>query len=224
MSRTKSGWRSGREGLATNHVKPSIGRLKLKNVNALHLQGLYRERLDSGLSGSTVQKTHHVLHKALSQAVRWNLIPRNPADAVKAPTASSKEMRPLSALEARRLLEAARGERLEALYVLAVHTGMREGELLGLKWEDVDLERGVLRLKRALVREGGKVVLGDLKTAKSQPKRPAHPRRRGSPARPPGAPDGGDGAYRLHLPAQRARLRHGERYPHQPLEPSQPLL
>src|ERR671916_1667792 len=71
--------------LVTNHVKPALGRVKLKTLNALHLQGLYRERLDSGLSGSTVQKVHHVLHKALAQAVRWDLIPRNPADAVKAP-------------------------------------------------------------------------------------------------------------------------------------------
>jgi integrase len=66
------------------------------------------------------------------------------------------------------LLEAASGDRLEALYVLAIHTGMREGELLGLMWEDVDLERGVLRLRRALVREGGKVTLGHLKTPKSR--------------------------------------------------------
>ncbi len=64
--------------LVTNHIKPALGRLKLKNLNALHLQGLYRERLDSGLSASTVQKVHHVLHKALAQAVRWDLIPRNP--------------------------------------------------------------------------------------------------------------------------------------------------
>ena len=69
--------------LVNNHIKPALGRLKLKNLNALHLQGLYRERLDSGLFGSTAQKVHHVLHKALSQAVRWDLISRNPAHAVK---------------------------------------------------------------------------------------------------------------------------------------------
>lgn len=78
----------------------------------------------------------------------------------------------------------ASGDRLEALYVLAVHTGMREGELLGLKWKDVDLERGIdlergmLRLRYALVREGGKAVLGDIKTPESRPERQAHPRRR----------------------------------------------
>ncbi len=158
--------------LVTNHVKPSIGRVKLKNVNALHLQGLYRERLDSGLSGSTVQKIHHVLHKGLRQAVRWALIPRNPADDAKAPTPTTKEMHPLSACEARQLLEAAAkfGDRLEALYVLAVHTGMRRGELLGLKWEDVDLTSAVptIRVRRTLTRMGTGYTLGEPKTKKSR--------------------------------------------------------
>jgi integrase len=129
--------------LVTNHAKPTIGRLKLKNLNAPHLQGLDRERMDFGLSGSTVQKLHHVLHKALAQVTRWDLFPRSPADAVKAPTPTTKEMCPLSVLEARRLLGAARSDRLEALYMLAVHTGMRCGELLALKWEDVDLDVGL---------------------------------------------------------------------------------
>jgi integrase len=143
--------------LVTNHVKPSIGRVKLKNLNARLLQSLYRERLDSGLSGSTVQKIHHVLHKALTQAMRWELIPRNPADSVKAPTPTPKEIHPLSALEARQLLEAARGDRLEALYVLAIHTGMRRGELLALKWADVDLDLATVRVRRTLTRgEGGR--------------------------------------------------------------------
>src|SRR5215216_6309534 len=154
--------------LVTNHVKPSIGRVKLKNVNALHLQGLYRERLNSGLSPSTVQKVHHVVHKAFAQAVRWSLIPRNPADDVKAPTPAPKEMHPLSASEARRLLEAARGDRLEALYVLAVHTGMRRGELLGLKWGDVDLANTTVRVRRTLTRNGTGHVLGEPKTKKSR--------------------------------------------------------
>ena len=142
------------------------------NVNALHLQGLYRDRLDSGLSGSTVQKVHHVLHKAVSQTMRWNLIPCNPADAVKAPTASSKEMHPLSASEARRRLAAASeaGDRLEAFYVLALHTGMRRGELLGLKWEDVDFDNATVRVRRTLTRidDGKRLALGEPKTKKSR--------------------------------------------------------
>jgi len=154
--------------LITNHIKPALGRLKLTNLNALHLQGLYRDRLDPGLSGSTVQKIHHVLHKALAQAVKWNLIPRNPADSVKAPTPTPKEMHPLSASEARKLLEVAQGDRLEALYVLAVHTGMRRGELLGLKWPDVDWENATVRVRRTLTRKGTGHVLGEPKTKKSR--------------------------------------------------------
>jgi integrase len=156
--------------LVTNHVKPSIGQVKLKNLNALHLQGLYRERLGAGLSSSTVQKIHHVLHKGLTQAVRWSLIPRNPADSVKAPTPTPKEMHPLSAQEARKLLEAAQGDKLEALYVLAVHTGMRRGELLGLKWPDIDLDNATVRIRRTLTRpdNGRRLALGEPKTKKSR--------------------------------------------------------
>jgi integrase len=158
--------------LITNHVKPTLGRLTLTNLNALHLQGFYRDRLDSGLSGSTVQKMHHVLHKALAQAVKWNLIPRSPADSVKAPSSTPKEMHPLSAAEARKLLATAQGDRLEALYVLAIHTGMRQGELLGLKWEDIDLDRQTVRIRWTLTRKGsdtgGSYGLGAPKTKKSR--------------------------------------------------------
>src|SRR5215211_3849686 len=133
--------------LVTNHIKPALGRLKLTNLNALHLQGFYRDRLNSVLSGSTVQKMHHVLHKALAQAVKWHLIPRSPADPVKAPTPTPKEMHPLSAAEARKLLATARGDGLEALYELAIQTGMRQGELLALKWEDVDLDGQTVRIR-----------------------------------------------------------------------------
>ncbi len=152
------------------HIVPALGRLKLKDLTPVHVRGFYREKLDSGLSSATVRKMHSVLRKALKQAVLDGLVPRNVCEAVKPPKVERKEITPLNREQAKTLLEAARdaGDRLEALYVLAVHTGMREGELLGLKWEDVDLEAGVLRLRHALVREGGKTALGDLKTAKSR--------------------------------------------------------
>src|SRR5215216_6980415 len=156
--------------LITNHIKPVLGRVKLKNLGAMHLQRLYREKQDAGLSASTVQKIHHILHKALAQAVRWDLIARNPADAAKAPRPASAEMRPLDTEEVRRLLDAAYGDRLEALYVLAVTTGMRRGELLGLTWSDVDLENGSLSIRRALTRidDGRRLALGDTKNKKSR--------------------------------------------------------
>jgi integrase len=121
------------EQIVRLHLKPALGRVKLSKLTPAHLQGLYRDKLDSGLSPATVQKIHTVLHKALTQALKWNMIPRNAADAVKAPRPAPEEMRPLSPEEARKLIEAARGDKLEALFVLAVHTGMRQGELLGLK-------------------------------------------------------------------------------------------
>jgi integrase len=127
------------------HIVPALGRIKLKALTPVHVRTFYREKLDSGLSAATVHKMHSVLRKALKQAVIDGLIPRNVCEAVKPPKVERKEITPLDRQQAKTLLEATSGDRLEALYVLAVHTGMREGELLGLKWEDVDLERGLLR-------------------------------------------------------------------------------
>ena len=150
------------------HVKPALGRLKLKALTPAHLQDFYRDRLDNGFSPATVQKIHVILHKALSQAVSWSLVPRNAGEAVRAPRPAPKEMQPLSPDEARRLLETAGGDRLEALYVLAIHTGMRQGELLGLKWENVDLAANAIRVRHTLLRTKGRVILGEPKTKKSR--------------------------------------------------------
>jgi integrase len=150
------------------HLKPALGRVKLSKLTPAHVQGLYRDKLDSRLSPATVQQIHAVLHKALAQALRWGMIPRNPADAVKAPRPAPEEMRPLSPDEALKLVEAVHGDKLEALYILAVQTGMRQGELLALKWEDVDLNRGVIHVRRTLVRSRGRLALGEPKTKKSR--------------------------------------------------------
>jgi integrase len=151
------------------HIVPALGGIKLSKLTPVHVQGFYRDRLDRGLASASVHKYHTVLHKALGQAVKWHLIPRNVCEAVKPPRpVPEEEMRTLSPEETRRLLETAHGERLEALYVLAVTTGMRQGELLGLKWQDVDLEAGTLGIQRTLTRHGGKVALGEPKTKKSR--------------------------------------------------------
>jgi len=150
------------------HLKPALGRVKLSKLTPAHLQGFYRDKLDSGLSPATVQKIHAVLHKALAQALKWNMIPRNAADVVKAPRPAPEEMRPLSPDEAAKFMEAAHGDKLEALYLLAVQTGMRQGELLALEWEDVDLNEGVIRVRRTLARSGGRIALGEPKTRGSR--------------------------------------------------------
>jgi integrase len=157
------------EAIIRLHIKPSLGRVGLKKLTPAHVRGLIGEKLNAGLAPATVRKIHSTLHKALSQAVSDGMVPRNAAD-VKAPRPTPEEMRPLSEAEARAFLEAARetGDRFEALYVLAIATGLRRGELLGLRWDDVDLKRGTLRVGRALVREGGRHVLGETKTRRGR--------------------------------------------------------
>jgi integrase len=155
------------EQIVRAHVNPTLGRVMLKNLTPPHVRGLISEKLESGLAPATVRKIHSTLHKALSGAVSDGLIPRNAAD-VKAPRPTPKEMRPLSEEEARTFLEATRGDPFEALYVLALTTGLRRGELLGLRWDDVDLERGTLRVGRALVREGGRHTVGETKTRRGR--------------------------------------------------------
>jgi integrase len=111
---------------------------------------------------------HDILRRGLAQATKWHLVQRNVADTVKPPRAAQKEIRAFSATETRRLLEAANRDRLEALYVLAVHTGMRQGELLALRWQDVDMENAVVNVRRTLTRSGGRVSFGEPKTKKSR--------------------------------------------------------
>jgi integrase len=157
------------EQIIRAHLAPAFGQAKLKGLTPAHVRSLHREKLDAGLAPATVRKIHSTLHKALSQAVADGLIPRNAAD-VKAPRPAPKEMRPLSEAEARTFLDAAREteDRFEPLYVLAITTGLRRGELLGLRWDDADLDRGTLRVGRALVREGGRHVLGETKTKRGR--------------------------------------------------------
>jgi integrase len=135
---------------ARRYITPAVGRVGLKALTPAHVQGLYREMQDRGLSARTVEYTHAVLHRALKQAVRWSMLPRNVCDAVDVPQVRREEIHPLTPEQARTFLDAARGGRLEALYVVAVHAGLRPGELLALGWEDVDLDRGVLHVRRAL--------------------------------------------------------------------------
>jgi len=138
------------ESIARVHIKPVLGRAKLKTLTPAHVRKLYREKLDAGLAPRTVNYIHTTLHKALKDAVADGLIPRNPSDAVKPPRPAKPEIRPLTQDQARALLAASKGDRFYALYVLALHCGLREGELLGLMWEDVDLSTGKLSISRTL--------------------------------------------------------------------------
>jgi integrase len=159
---------AGHERIVWLHVRPTLGGTKLSALTPAHLQGLYRSKLDEGLAPKSVKHIHTTLHRALRQAVRWALVPRNVAAEVDPPRVCTPEMQPLSPAQARTLLAAAESTRLEALYVLAVTTGMRQGELLGLGWEDVDLEDGVVQVRRTLTLARGGPRLTEPKTPKSR--------------------------------------------------------
>ncbi|MDP9439302.1 MAG: site-specific integrase, partial [Actinomycetota bacterium] len=116
------------EELMRLHVLPRLGSTKLDKLNALQIQSLYRKKLDAGLSPTTVRKIHATLYKALKQAVRWQLVPRNVCDSVTPPRATKVEIEALTREQVKGLLDTARSDRLYALYVLACTTGMRQGE------------------------------------------------------------------------------------------------
>jgi integrase len=138
------------EQIVRVHIKPALGRVKLKNITPTHARALYREKLDTGLAPRTVNYIHTTLSKALKDAVADGLIARNPASSVKAPRPKKKEIRPLSSEQAKAFLKAVRGNRFEAAFVVALHCGLREGEILGLKWSDVDMYAGTLQVRRTL--------------------------------------------------------------------------
>jgi integrase len=132
------------------HIAPELGSLPLKKLAPAHVQQLYARKLESGLSPRSVQYIHAILHRAMGQALKWGLVPRNVCDAVDRPKAAKKQMRVLALQQVDILLQAAQGDRLEALYILAVTTGMRQGELLALCWDDIDLEGGVIHVHQQL--------------------------------------------------------------------------
>ena len=142
--------------ITRKHISPALGHVKLKTLTPAHVRGFYGDKARTKLSAATVKKMHVVLRKAISQAVSDGLIPRNAADSVKPPRVSApgEEIKPLSSEECATFLEASRGERLEALYVLATHCGLREGELLALRWEDACLEdaKPAVFVRRTLTR------------------------------------------------------------------------
>ena len=156
------------ESIVRVHLAPAIGQVKLKALTPDHVRGLYRKKLDGGLAPRTVLHIHRTLSKALKQATDDGLIPRNAAAPVKPPRPSREEIRPLNREQVRALFEAAREDRLEALYLVAVTAGLRRGELQGLKWEDLDLEAGTLQVQRTLSEPKGGYVFEAPKSGKGR--------------------------------------------------------
>lgn len=157
-----------------HYAIPRIGRVKLGKLTPLQVQAMQEAiraqvREDSDSDGArTAAGVTATVRRALTQAVQWGLITRNPAEGVKQPRVVTREVRALTSHEVARLLKAAENDRMYALYYLAVFTGMRRGELLALHWREVDLPRRTLRVRHTITLEDNKPKVGEPKSRKSR--------------------------------------------------------
>ncbi len=157
------------EELARLHILPVLGQHPLQKLTPQHIQAFYTKKLKEGLSPTTVNLLHALLHKALDDAVRLGAVTRNASDAATAPSRAHYEIQPLSMEQAQQFLAAARGHSMEALFVLAITTGMRRGEILAIKWQDVQFERNMLQVRRIFTRQpGNRYIEAKPKTEKSR--------------------------------------------------------
>lgn len=150
------------------HVLPALGRRKVTDITVADVDRLLALKLRAGLSASTVHRVRALISQCLDQGVRWGDVPTNVARLSRPPKMVRPEGRTLTRDQAQQLLETLKEHRHESLYLLMLSTGMRRGEALGLRWEDLDDENGVVRIKRNLKREGGRIVTADTKTLKSR--------------------------------------------------------
>lgn len=161
-------------GIVRNHFIPLLGRIPLTKLKPIDIQKAYAESLERGrrgggpLSPNTVGTHHLVLHSALETAVRWELIARNPADAVTPPRKQRKEMQVLDEEGVLDLLSRAKTNRYYLPFVVGVMTGLRRGEILALRWSDVDLDAGTATVVRSLTEVRGRLVFGQPKSAKGR--------------------------------------------------------
>ncbi len=158
----------GYELVVRRHLVPAVGRKRLKGLGVADVRRLVQGLTDAGLGVRTVQQVHAVLRNALEQAVRDEAVARNVAKLVKVRTPAYEVGRGLTVAQAKSLLRRVDGERLQALYVLAVYLGLRRAELLGLRWADVDLDEERLEVTQTLQRVDGGLQLLPPKSRKSR--------------------------------------------------------
>lgn len=158
----------GYERIVRVHLLPTLGHIRLAKLTPQDVQALLNARQAAGKAPRTVQSIRAVLRRALGQAVQWGLVHRNVAALVNSPHISRPDIRPLTLAQVRTLLDAARGDRLEALYTVALAIGLRQGEALGLQWDDVDVKQGTLTVRHTLQRIDGKLTPVEPKTARSR--------------------------------------------------------
>lgn len=160
------------QGTCERHIKPALGRIKLSNLTAPQIQRFYNELLtEKKLSPKTVKNVHGVLHKALEQAVKLDMIRFNPTESCDLPKSSRKEIKPMEQEDITNFLQAICGNKYEAVYRVTLFTGMREGEVLGLTWDCVDFERNTIFVNKQLqktTKVGGIYTLAPTKNGRSR--------------------------------------------------------
>jgi len=150
------------------HLIPALGHLTLDKLHPMKIQELWARQLETHLSPTTVRKHHNVLHAALVHAVRMRLLIVNPADAVTPPKPRHCEMKVLEDDGVARLLATVKGTAIHIPVMLALATGMRRGEVLGLRWSDIDFAAGSLAVRQTLQEAEGKRLFKSPKTPKSR--------------------------------------------------------
>lgn len=156
------------EGLVRVHLLPALGHVPLTKLAPHQVQAMMNAKLEGGLSPRRVEYMRAVLRRALNQALRWGLVTRNVATLVTPPRAKRNVISPFDADQARAFLQAIHGNRLEALYSVALAIGLRQGEALGLRWQDVDLENSTVHVRHALQKVEGTLQLVEPKTDRSR--------------------------------------------------------
>ena len=165
------------QGFLKNHIKPQIDSIPLADLTSLDLQRFYKHLLDGGrvdrieakkkpkgLAPKTVRNIHQMIGSAYNLAIEQKLVTRNPTQGCALPKVEHKEMKTLTADQLSAFFQEARDSGVFALYYIDLTTGLRRGELLGLKWSDIDLEKGDLRVQRQIGRIDGKIIEMPLKT------------------------------------------------------------
>jgi integrase len=156
----------GYEGIVRNHLKPHLGHVQLAKLQPVDIQSMESSILESGLSARTVQHIHRVLHEALKHAMKWGLIWRNPAEAVDVPKVQPTEIHTPETATILRLIDSAKSTPYYPAYHLMAFTGCRRGEILGLRWEDVDLDRSQISIVQRVKGQG--IIFQPPKSSKSR--------------------------------------------------------
>ena len=150
------------------YITPVLGKFRLDKITPHHIADFY-QLMGRQLAAGSVRRLHALLRRAFTVAVRWNLVATNPVLAVDPPSATRQEVKPWSKEQTKTFLALVEDDPLAARWQLAIVVGLRQGEALGLKWEDVDLDAGLIRVRRALqYRPADGLVLTEPKTARSK--------------------------------------------------------